>query len=288
MADAPIDLSAPAVRWLWQKGTLHEPTVLQSFALDEVHQRLYVLQLRTGGADTGNLCLNQLDYTGKALGHMHLQGFGHGVSMGVQNTTDGDVWIWTEAAAKAGSGGAYGQAVTRFHFANGAVRTAADVAIRKPIANSTNNQPTVCMTSKRIAIRYRIANQPRYRIWDLDAFVARDYATPVADIAQTGAHPNPSIPFQGYALDGDHLYQLAGTAYDSTTNPPAKHGNAYVSCLDIRTGELVQQSRTEAASTLTYREPEGLAVRTKPRTRLCVGFASGEAGARKFSLCYKP
>lgn len=288
MAVAPINLSTPAVRRLWQKSTLHEPTVLQSFAFDEVHQRLYVLQLRTGGADAGNLCLNQLDYTGKLLGHMHLQGFGHGVSMGVQNTADGDVWIWTEAAAKAGSGGAYGQAVTRFHFANGATRTAADVAIRKPVAHSTNNQPTVCMASKRIAIRYRLANQPRYRVWDLDAFVARDYSAPVADLAQTGTHPDPSVPFQGYALDGDFLYQLAGSAYDSTTNPPAKHGNTYVSCLDIRTGALVQRSRTEAGYTLTYREPEGLAVRRKPGTRLYMGFASGATGARLFSLCSKP
>ncbi|MFJ2892739.1 Teichoic acid biosynthesis protein C (Precursor) [Streptomyces sp. NPDC087305] len=288
MAVAPINLSTPAVRRLWQKGTLHEPTVLQSFAFDEVHQRLYVLQLRTGGADAGNLCLNQLDYTGKSLGHMHLQGFGHGVSMGVQNTADGDVWIWTEAAAKDGSGGAYGQAVTRFHFANGATRTAADVAIRKPVAHSTNNQPTVCMASKRIAIRYRLANQPRYRVWDLDAFVARDYSAPVADLAQTGTHPDPSVPFQGYALDGDFLYQLAGSAYDSTSNPPAKHGNTYVSCLDIRTGALVQRSRTEAGYTLTYREPEGLAVRRKPGTRLYMGFASGATGARLFSLCSKP
>ncbi|WP_369186412.1 Teichoic acid biosynthesis protein C (Precursor) [Streptomyces sp. R08] len=288
MAVAPINLSVPAVRRLWQKGTLHEPTVLQSFAFDEVHQRLYVLQLRTGGADAGNLCLNQLDYSGKLLGHMHLQGFGHGVSMGVQNTADGDVWIWTEAAAKAGSGGAYGQGVTRFYFANGATRTAADVAIRKPVAHSTNNQPTVCMASKRIAIRYRLANQPRYRVWDLDAFVARDYSAPVADLAQTGAHPDPSVPFQGYALDGDFLYQLAGSAYDSATNPPAKHGNTYVSCLDIRTGALVQRSRTEAGYTLTYREPEGLAVRRKPGTRLYMGFASGATGARLFSLCSKP
>ncbi|MFG2782358.1 hypothetical protein ACGFY7_31500 [Streptomyces prunicolor] len=81
---------------------------------------------------------------------------------------------------------------------------------------------------------------------------------------------------------------LQGFGHGVTNNPPAKHGNTYVSCLDIRTGELVQRSRTEAGHTLVYREPESLAVRTKPRTRLCVGFASGEAGARKFSLCYKP
>lgn len=284
MGDTRIDLTTPAVRWLWKKGTLHEPTVLQSFALDEVNKHLYALQVRRGGAESGNLCLNKLDYEGTLLGHMYLQGFGHGVSMGVQNASDGTVWIWTEAAAEGG----YGQGVTRFRFSGGAVRTAKDVKIRKPVPDSTNNQPSVCMASKRIAVRYRMDNKPRYRVWDLDAFVDRDSGKPVADLAQTGAHPDPKIPFQGYALHGDHLYQLAGTAYDDTTNPPAQHGNAYLSCLDIHTGALLQQQRTEAGRTLTYREPEGVAVRRSPGTRLCVGFACGDAGAREFSLFYKP
>jgi hypothetical protein len=278
-----FDLSVPAVRWLWQKA-LHEGTVLQSFAFDEAHQHLYVLQLAEGGAESGDLCLNRLDYEGALLGHMHLKGFGHGVSMGVQNADDGEVWIWTEAAAENG----YGQGVTRFRFFDGATRTGEDVAVRKPIAGSTNNQPSVCMASRRVAIRYRLDGEPRYRIWDLDAFVARDYADPIADLAQTGLHPDPAIPFQGYALYGDHLYQLAGSAYDPVTNPPAGHGNAYLSCLDIRTGELVQRERTEAGYSLDYREPEGVAVRHGGTPWLCMGLASGAKGARRFSLYYKP
>ena len=278
-----FDLCVPAVRWLWKK-TLHEGTVLQSFAFDEAHQHLYVLQLAAGGAESGDLCLNRLDYEGALLGHMHLKGFGHGVSMGVQNADDGEVWIWTEAAAENG----YGQGVTRFRFFDGAVRTREDVKVRRPIPGSTHNQPSVCMASRRIAVRHRVDDEPRYRIWDLDAFVARDYSEPLADFPQTGAHPDPKIPFQGYALHGDHLYQLAGTAYDAKTNPPAKRGNAHLSCLDIRTGELLDRQRTEAGYSLDHREPEGVAVRRGSEPRLCLGLASGQEGARRFSIYYKP
>lgn len=278
-----IDLGVPAQRWLREKA-LHEGTILQSFAFDEVHQHLYVLQVRRGGIDAGNLCLNKLDHDGELLGHMHLHGFGHGVSMGVQNAADGTVWIWTEADAEGG----YGQGVTRFRFAAGATRTREDVRIRKPIPGSTNNQPSVCMASQRIAVRYRAKGRPRYRIWDLDAFVARDYDHPVADLAQPDAHPDKAIPFQGYALHRDHLYQLAGTAYDARTNPPARHGNAHLSCVDITTGELVQRLRTEAGHSLTFREPEGVAVRHQGGTRLYLGLASGTAGKRRFSLYCKP
>ncbi|MFI8187228.1 Teichoic acid biosynthesis protein C (Precursor) [Streptomyces sp. NPDC085946] len=279
-----IDLAAPAVRWLWRKATLREPTVLQSFAFDEVNRHLYVLQLRPGGADRGDLCLNRLDQRGERLGHMYLHGFGHGVSMGVQHAPDGTVWIWTEADAKDG----YGRGVTRFRFSHGAVRTRRDVKIRHPIEGSTHNQPSVCPATGRIAVRYRRDGRPRYRVWDLDAFTARDYAHALADLPQTGTHPDPEVPFQGYALYGDHLYQLAGSAYDGTANPPARHGNAYLSCLDIRTGALVQRRRTEAGHSLDFREPEGLAVRHRPEPRLCLGLASGPVGARRFSVYCKP
>ena len=281
----PIDLATPSGRWLWQKPTLKEPTVLQSFAFDETDEHLYVLQVTATGHAAGDLCLNKLDHDGNRLGHMYLKGFGHGVSMGIQRDPDeGSPWIWTEAAAQNG----YGQGVTRFHFADGAVRTREDVKIRYPVPDSKNNQPSVCVDSGRIAVRYRDgADQPRYRVWDLDAFTDHHYDGWVADQAQVGAHPDPKIPFQGYALHGDVIYQLAGTAYDAQKNPAAKKGNAYVSSLDITTGELLQQQRTEAGYTLTYREPEGVAVRGGSDPKVYLGFASGDPGARRFSIFVK-
>lgn len=283
--DTRINLAEPSDRWLWQKSTLKEPTVLQSFAFDDTHHHLYVLQVTAHGHAAGDLCLNKLDHTGRRLGHMYLKGFGHGVSMGVQrDANDGSVWIWTEADARHG----YGRGVTRFHFSHGAVRTAADVTIRRPVEDSVNNQPSVCMASRRIAVRYRdAANRPRYRVWDLDAFVAREYGDPIADFAQTGAHPDPKVPFQGYALYRDCVYQLAGTAYAPKTNPPARRGNTHVSSIDIRTGELLQRERTEAGHSLTHREPEGIAVRGGATPRVHIGFASGPLGARRFSIFVK-
>ncbi|MGI5455238.1 Teichoic acid biosynthesis protein C (Precursor) [Streptomyces sp. CA-249302] len=282
---APINLAVPSDRWLWQKATLKESTVLQSFAFDEKNKHLYVLQVTATGHTAGDLCLNRLDYKGNRLGAMYLKGFGHGVSMGIQHDAeDGSTWIWTEADAENG----YGQGVTRFHFKDGAVRTGADVRIRKPIPDSTNNQPSVCTASGRIAIRYRDKdNKPRYRVWDLARFTARDYADPIADVAQVGAHPDPKIPFQGYALYRDTVFQIAGTAYDAKTNPVAERGNAYVSSLDITTGELHQQERTEAGHTLVYREPEGIAVRGAADPKAYIGFGSGELGARRFSIFVK-
>ncbi|MFC8516662.1 Teichoic acid biosynthesis protein C (Precursor) [Streptomyces sp. NPDC057257] len=282
---APIDLAVPSDRWLWQKATLKEPTVLQSFAFDEKNKHLYVLQVTATGHAAGDLCLNRLDYKGERLGAMYLKGFGHGVSMGIQyDATDGSTWIWTEADAENG----YGQGVTRFHFKDGAVRTSADVRIRKPIADSTNNQPTVCTASGRIAVRYRDkANRPRYRVWNLAAFTAHDYDDPIADVAQVGAHPDPKIPFQGYALHRDTVFQIAGTAYDPKTNPVAGRGNAYVSSLDITTGKLLQQQRTEAGHSLVYREPEGIAIRGDSDLKAYIGFGTGELGARRFSIFVK-
>lgn len=282
--DVRTSLALPAKCWLWQKGTLKEPTVLQSFAFDEVNKHLYVLQVRRGGLADGDLCLNRLDYHGHRLGHMYLRGFGHGVSLGVENAPDGTARIWTEADAERG----YGQGIARFRFSAGAVRTHESVTVRHPVAGSTNNQPSVCRGSRRIAVRYRMHGSPRYRVWELDPFVAGDYSEPVADFAQTGAHPDPTTPLQGWTLYRDTVYQLAGTAYDEKTNPAAAHGNAYVSCLDIHTGELLQRHRTEAGHSLGYREPEGIAVRRSPEPRLCLGFASGTEGARRFSVFYKP
>ncbi|MGD1217461.1 Teichoic acid biosynthesis protein C (Precursor) [Streptomyces krungchingensis] len=282
--DEPVDLTTPSERWLWKKDTLREPTILQSFAFDEVNGHLYVLQVTEGGGEAGDLCLTRLDRDGDRLGHMYLPGFGHGVSMGVQNASDGTVWIWTEADAVHG----YGQGVTRFRFVDGATRTRAQVHVRRPVPGSTHNQPAVCMATRRIAVRHRVDGVPRYRVWDLDAFVAGDDTTHLADFPQTGAHPDPAVPFQGYALHGDHLYQLAGAAYDDIANPPSGHGNTYVSRLDVRTGALVQRARTEAGYSLDHREPEGLAVRHADGLRLCIGLASGERGARRFSVYCKP
>ncbi|GGX27868.1 hypothetical protein GCM10010353_48850 [Streptomyces chryseus] len=299
-SDERIDLAVPSKRWHWKKRLGHT-TVLQSFAFDDSRQRLYVLQVMQGGIRLpgesraytgterrrrGDMCLNRLDLKGARLGHMYLLGHGHGVGMGVERDAAGATWIWTESDGRAADSGAFGRGITRFRFKDRQVRRGSAETTRYPVPGSTANQPSVDMSRKRIAVRHRVDGEVRYRVFPLARAVAGDFSEPLHDFAQAPAHPDPDIDFQGFALYGNYLYQLAGEPY-GTGNPRSGHGNAYVSCVDVRTGEMVQRTRTKAGYSLDYREPEGLAVRRTGKPRLCMGFASGEAGARRYSIYYK-
>ncbi|WP_344497722.1 Teichoic acid biosynthesis protein C (Precursor) [Streptomyces enissocaesilis] len=299
-SDERIDLAVPSKRWHWKKPLGHT-TVLQSFAFDDSRQRLYVLQMMQGGIrlsgepkaytgterrQRGDMCLNQLDLKGARLGRMYLLGHGHGVGMGVERDAAGATWIWTETDARVADSMAFGRGITRFRFVDRQVRRGSAGPTRHPVEGSTANQPSVDMSRKRIAVRHRIGGKVRYRVFSLAHAVAGDFSKPLHDFAQAAAHPEPDIDFQGFALYGDYLYQLAGEPY-GPANPPSGHGNTYVSCIDIRTGEPVQRTRTEAGYSLDHREPEGLAVRRTGKPRLCMGFASGEPGARRYSIYYK-
>ncbi|MGX1882774.1 phage baseplate protein [Streptomyces sp. NPDC055287] len=299
-SDERIDLAVPSKRWHWKKQLGHT-TVLQSFAFDDSRRRLYVVQVMQGGIklpgepraytgterrQRGDMCLNQLDLSGARLGRMYLLGHGHGVGMGVERDAAGKTWIWTESDGRVADSGAFGRGITRFRFVDRQVRRSSAKSTRYPVPGSTANQPSVDMSRRRIAVRHRVGGKVRYRVHSLPHAVAGDFSKPLHDFAQAAAHPDPDTDFQGFALYGNYLYQLAGEPYGAA-NPPSGHGNAYVSCIDIRTGGLVQRTRTEAGYSLDHREPEGLAVQRVGKPRLCMGFASGEAGARRYSIYYK-
>ncbi|MFE6623313.1 hypothetical protein [Streptomyces sp. NPDC057740] len=97
-------------------------------------------------------------------------------------------------------------------------------------------------------------------------------------------------PFDLSAAAERRLWRLctSSSSPGAAPRPTAKRGNIHLSCLDIRTGELLDRQRTEAGYALDHREPEGLAVRRGSEPRLCLGLASGPEGARRFSLHYKP
>lgn len=91
---------------LFRRKTLHDDAVQQGFAFDNVNCRLFVAQRRNGAAaSSGNLCITQLDFSGKQVGYMHLTGFGHGVSFGAQ--AEGlATYLWVEVDPnKGGTGG---------------------------------------------------------------------------------------------------------------------------------------------------------------------------------------
>lgn len=299
VAGGRFDLSVPSTQLIREK-TPHNSTVLQSFAFDDVNGHLYTIQLMEGGiqlsgesapvsgadrAAHGDMCITKLSLAGAELGSMYVKGFGHGVAIGCEpvGTT---AYLWTESDANPDSG--YGRAISRFTFANGTVLTngSSALATHRPVPGSTSNQPAVDMLNKRLLLRYRLDGTVRYRLMNLSDVTAGTY-TAVYDIPQAGISADEV--FQGFTVLGDYAYQMTGTAYtaENGTNPPSGHGNTYVSCLDLRTGQLVQRSRTEAAYSLDYREPEGLAVQLTSPRRLCMGFASGVSGDRRLSVYYK-
>lgn len=299
-AGGRFDLSVPSTQLIREKAP-HNNTVLQSFAFDDANGHLYTIQLMQGGiqlsgesapvsgadrAARGDMCITKLSLTGSELGHMYVRGFGHGVSIGCEPTGT-TAQLWTESDANPDSG--YGRAISRFAFKDGAVLDSGSSALatHRPVAGSTSNQPAVDMLNKRLLLRYRQGGEVRYRLMSLAGVTAGDYTAVYDDIPQTGIEDGEV--FQGFTVLGDYVYQLTGTAYsdENGPNPPSGHGNAHVSCVDLRTGELVQRSRTEAGYSLDYREPEGMAVQLTSPRRLCMGFASGASGARELSVYYK-
>ncbi|MCL7497114.1 MULTISPECIES: teichoic acid biosynthesis protein C [Streptomyces] len=276
-------------------GRLRHTTVLQSFAVDERQGHLYALQVVAGGVRltgeetalphtervrNGDLCLNRLTLDGSSAGHMYLKGFGHGGSIGLEESANGAT-LWTEWDANPSSG--YGRGVCRFRFTDGQVleRGSGELDTCHPVMGSTSNFPALDVTHRQLLLRYKRDGIPRFALYDLDRFRAR-WHLPLADFAQPGA--DLGLPFQGMALYGNYAYQLLGSAY-GTGNPASSGGNTRLYRIDLRTGRVVWQQLERTAPGLSPREPEGLAVlRGSGTPRLCLGFVEGPAGGRSFRL----
>jgi hypothetical protein len=91
-----FDLTQPS-HDLFRHQPLFQQTVMQSFTFDNVNRRLFAAQLRNGASSdaNGDVCVTQLDFAGTQLGQMFLNGFGHGVSIGVE-PVGSTSFLWTE------------------------------------------------------------------------------------------------------------------------------------------------------------------------------------------------
>ncbi|KKZ67142.1 hypothetical protein EMCG_07164 [[Emmonsia] crescens] len=245
-----FDLAKPSYDLFRGKNT-HENRVQQSFAFDNINRRLFVAQLQDGKSDTsGDLCITQLDFSGKYIGYMHLNGFGHGVSFGAQGV-GADTYLWTEVEA------------------NG------------------NGQHTafIDQISNRLIVRYN-KDGKHIAAFDLNAATKGDFSKPLVNFKQPGLDKFKSKVFQGYAVYGSYFYILTGTSYDASGGVV----NSQVASIDMNTGKIVQgPTMTKAGVSLPFREPEGMAVyKTKAgEVRLFLGFATGKSGDRRSSLFYK-
>ncbi|WP_354642676.1 teichoic acid biosynthesis protein C [Kitasatospora camelliae] len=301
-----FDLATASDRLIREKP-LWYGTLPQSFAFDRVHGHIYVTQavesdaLLPGDREpasteegvSGDLCVNKLDLEGNRLEFMRLKGFGHGVGLGVE-VVGGSVYVWTETDVNPESG--YGRALARTRFTHRAVLTMADeqVAVHNPVPGSTSNQPSIDPHTGRLALRHRRQGQHYYRLFDLADVVRGRYDRPILEVAETDLTDSDEDVFQGFALMGDFVYRLQGTAYTDTLdtdrpphiNPKGSKGNASVSSIDLRTGRVVERVRTEAAWTLDWREPEGIAV-DPSGPRLCMGFGGGQGRPWTFTVYTK-
>jgi hypothetical protein len=275
-----FDLTQPSYD-LFRKRSLVQGTVMQSFTFDIVNRRLFVAQLRSGAASAanGNLCVMQLDFAGNRLGHMFLNGFGHGVSIGVE-PVGATSFLWTEVD----SVNSRGTRLARFPFRSGQTldRTSSVLRKHRPIPGADTVTCATDPVNERLVMRYRLNGAFRYAAYALADIRAGAYDRKLADIAQ----PAGLGTFQGYAVFGRYVYMLDGDSYSSSNPRP---GNAHVSSVDLNGGGSFVRVPTNAGGSLDYREPEGMAVyRTAAgQTRLFLGFASGSTGARKANIFYK-
>ncbi|GAB1317717.1 FacC-like extracellular signaling protein [Madurella fahalii] len=279
-----FDLSKPSYD-LFRHKTLHDDTVQQSFAFDNVNRRLFVAQRRNGAdAASGDLCITQLDFSGKQVGYMHLKGFGHGVAFGAQ-ASGSATYLWTEVDANSKG---YGKRLARFKFTNGKTLSNTSSSLQKftPVATATEHTCSVDTVNNRLVVRYNLSGKGKYiAVYDLAAATKGNFSAPLANFKQ----PLPKTQaknFQGYTAYGRYLYLLWGDSYDTSGGKV----NSQLASVDMNTGKVVQGPLiTKAGSTLSFREAEGLAIYKTAggQVRLFLGFASGKAGDRRSNLFYK-
>lgn len=278
-----FDLSKPS-HDLFRSKALQDATVQQGFAFDNTNQRLFVAQRRDSSSEkSGDLCITQLDFDGKSLGHMYLNGFGHGVSFGAQ-ANGSSTYLWTEVEANTSG---YGKKLARFKFTSGTTLSASSSLLTKltPVANATEHTCAIDPVNHRLIVRYNLSDGKHIAVHDLDAAAKGDFTSPLVKLK----HPSvktKSDTFQGYAAYGQYLYLLTGNSYDVTDG----ENNSEITTVDMNTGAVVEGPvLTKAGSTLSFREPEGLAIYETGggEVRLFLGFASGKAGDRRSNLFYK-
>src|SRR3954468_2865708 len=242
---------------------IREATVMQSFAFDDSNGVLYVAQVVQAGrqltgesaprsgtqrAAHGDLAVSRVSYAGQLLSWMYLRGFGHGVAIGVESVGhDSYLWLETASATRAVDGVGYGTRVGRVRFVPGGVISYPSTAIEvhQPVQGATEVSVSVDALNRTVFVRCRVGGVYRYNLYGLDAFRARNYR-PLYSAVETGI----SDVFQGHAHYFDQVYRLEGRTGGVTAAP------THVSRFDLPTGRTVQRSVTQAARTLTFREPE--------------------------------
>lgn len=278
-----FDITSEPKPFLLEK-TVRDKTVMQSIAFDNVNEHIYVLQVMAGnqtvGDETvpvswrtrsqqGDLTLTQLDIEGNQLGHMHLKGFGHGVSMGID--MDDDIpYIWMETDAVDDGENGWGDKLVRFTFEDREVLDASTDDLDKYVLIEDADRTTVNIDQayNMLTMRYRLDDQFYYSVFPLDEVKEGKY-----EPIYTYPQPEEIGIFQGFASHGRYLYLLEG---DQTKDDK---GNTYVYAIDLEEETIIDKQFIDAGMDLPFREPEGMAISVpnldKPEEAILhFGFAS--------------
>jgi hypothetical protein len=292
-----FDLSAPATEYA-RDARLHNGTVLQSFAFDNVRQNVYTVQLMAGGImlpgetaavsganrdKNGDLALTELDSNGNEVGYMYLKGFGHGVQIGVEMVGD-TPYLWTETDSVTEGSSGWGTQLARFAFENGKVLTPASPELEKfqLIEGADRTTVNIDGANNLLTMRYRKDGAFHFSVYELAGVKEHRYE-PLADVEQ------PQLgTFQGFATYGGYLYLLDGNSFGSNGST-APIGNTNITVVDWKTGEVVDKQLISAGNSLTFREPEGLGIRVPDlkhpqKAELGIGFASDFTPTRLANL----
>ena len=278
-----FDLTKPSYD-LFRSKSLHDATVQQGFAFDNTNRRLFIAQRRDGASETsGDLCITQLDFDGNYVGHMYLKDFGHGVSFGAQGVGSAS-YLWTEVEANSNG---YGKKLARFKFASGTTLSSSSTSLKKfaPISGATEYTCSIDPVKNHLIVRHQLSDGKHIAVFDLNKATNGDFSSPLASFKHPSLNTK-SATFQGYAAYGQYIYLLTGNSYDASGGVV----NSEVTTVDMNTGSVIQGPiLTKAGSTLTFREPEGLAIyeTVAGEVRLFLGFASGKGGDRRSNLFYK-
>jgi len=297
-----VSMAVPTVPVLANVSLRDTNTIMQSFAYDDVNKVWIFAQVQQSGrfnkthaqhSVDGDLTLTKLSKTGAILGYMYLNGFGHGVSIGVEpvGTT---TYVWIESVAKntsqtvgAKNTNGYGTKIARFAWKNATTYTPSSSGVTNYGVNSgaPEQSPAVDYKRNRIAVQYwsTTLNTYRWAVYPLDQFKARGY-TPIIRSSWPTELYNYQYD-QGWTYINDtKVVSYRGKAYSASNPAP---GNTYMTEVDFPgdTGSIANKIFITTGASLSPREPEGMHIIDD---NLCIGLTSVVSNIRKANIyCQK-
>jgi hypothetical protein len=193
----------------------------------------------------GDLTLTRISPTGEELGHMFLNGFGHGVSIGAERQGD-TVWVWTETVAMDG----YGTRIARFPWVGSETLSTSDVPVYAPNPSSTHHTVSLSLGDGLVGSRYASSTTGDMRIarYLYTDFLQQSYPA----LSRT---TQPSVLdgriSQGWVLlpGGETFAQLCGKPYSAINPAP---GNTMLTIFGLD-GTVISDELVAAGSGLRYR-----------------------------------